>query len=154
MLDSGSITPKRSDVALASILERIAVDLSPLAQQKNLQFEYSRANVVVNSDPALLERIVENLASNAIRYTTEGSVAIRVERIEDDVRISVVDTGIGIPEEALGKIFDEYFQFDNPARNIKKGLGLGLSIVKRLAHLLDHPIDGRRGVVPRLVIDH
>jgi PAS domain S-box-containing protein len=143
MLDSGSITPKRSDVALASILERIAVDLSPLAQQKNLQFDYSRANVIVNSDPALLERIVENLASNAIRYTTEGSVAIRVERVEHDVRISVVDTGIGIPEEALGKIFDEYFQFDNPARNIRKGLGLGLSIVKRLTHLLDHPISVR-----------
>ena len=127
---------------MASILERIAVDLRPLARE-DLQFDYSQANVVVNSDPALLERIVENLASNAIRYTTEGSIAIRVERIEDDVRISVVDTGIGIPKQALGKIFDEYFQFDNPARNIKKGLGLGLSIVKRLAHLLDHPIGVR-----------
>ena len=136
MLDSGSITPKRSDFAVTSILERIAVVLRPLAQQKNLQFDYSETDVVVNSDPALLERIVENLASNAIRYTTEGGIAIRVERIEDDVRISVVDTGIGIPDEALGKIFDEYFQFDNPARNIKEGLGLGLAIVKRLARLL------------------
>jgi CheY-like chemotaxis protein len=105
-----------------------------------LPFNCPETDVVANSDPALLERIVENLASNAIRYTTEGSVAIRVERIEDDVRISVVDTGIGIPEEALGRIFDEYFQFDNPARNIKEGLRLGLAIVKRLARLLNHPI--------------
>ena len=104
MLDSGSITPKRSDFAVTSILERIAVVLRPLAQQKNLQFDYSETDVVVNSDPALLERIVENLASNAIRYTTEGGIAIRVERIEDDVRISVVDTGIGIPDEALGSL--------------------------------------------------
>jgi PAS domain S-box-containing protein len=140
MLDSGSITPKRSNFALTSILERIAIDLRPLAQQKSLQFDYSNTDVAVNSDPALLERIIENLASNAVRYTTEGSVTIRVERIEDDVRISVADTGIGIPEEALGKIFDEYFQFDNPEGNIKEGLGLGLAIVKRLARLLNHPI--------------
>jgi PAS domain S-box-containing protein len=140
MLDSGSIVPKRSDFALSSILERVAVDLRPLAQQKNLQFDYLETDAVVNSDPALLERIVENLASNAIRYTMEGSVAIRVERIEDDVRISVIDTGVGIPDESLGKIFDEYFQFDNSARNIKEGLGLGLAIVKRLARLLNHPI--------------
>jgi len=94
----------------------------------------------VNSDPALLERIVENLASNAIRYTAEGSIAVRAERIGQSARISVVDTGIGIPEQALDRIFDEYFQFDNPARNIKKGLGLGLAIVKRIANLLDHQI--------------
>jgi two-component system, sensor histidine kinase len=97
----------------------------------------------VNSDPALLERIVENLASNAIRYTTEGSIAVHTRSIGDVVRISVVDTGIGIPEEALERIFDEYFQYDNPARNIKKGLGLGLAIVKRLASLLDHSIHVR-----------
>ena len=140
MLDSGSVTPKRTDFALASILERIAVDLRPLAQQKNLSFDYSGADMLVNSDQVLLERIVENLASNAIRYTAEGSVAVRVESIGEVARISVVDTGIGIPGQALDRIFDEYFQFDNPARNIKKGLGLGLAIVKRLAKLLDHPI--------------
>jgi two-component system, sensor histidine kinase len=140
MLDSGSVTPKRSDFALRSILERIAVDLRPLAEQKHLSFDLIETDLLVNSDPALLERIVENLASNAIRYTTEGSVAVRTESIGGVVRISVVDTGIGIPEEALDRIFDEYFQFDNPARNIKKGLGLGLAIVKRLAHLLKHPI--------------
>ena len=83
---------------------------------------------------------MENLASNAIRYTTAGRVAIRTETIGDAVRISIEDTGIGIPEDAIERIFDEYFQYDNPARDIKKGLGLGLAIVKRLANLLDHPI--------------
>jgi PAS domain S-box-containing protein len=140
MLDSGSITPKRADFGLDSILDRIVTDLRPLAQQKNLRFDYSKTGVVVNSDPALLERIIENLASNAVRYTAEGSVVIRVDEVGDIGRIAVVDTGIGIPEEAIERIFDEYFQFDNPARNIKKGLGLGLAIVKRLAGLLNHPI--------------
>jgi signal transduction histidine kinase len=84
--------------------------------------------------------IVENLASNAIRYTTVGRVAVRAQTVGDAVRVSVVDTGIGIPDEALERIFDEYFQYDNPARNIKKGLGLGLTIVKRLANPLNHPI--------------
>jgi two-component system, sensor histidine kinase len=140
MLDSGSVTPKRSDFALASILERIAADLRPLAEQKNLRFDFQETDVWVSSDPSLLERIVENLASNAIRYTTEGRVAVRAETIGDAVRIYVEDTGIGIPDEALERIFDEYFQYDNPARNIKKGLGLGLAIVKRLANLLDHRI--------------
>jgi two-component system, sensor histidine kinase len=143
MLDGGSVTPKRSDFALSSIFERIAGDLRPLAQRKNLRFDCTETTFVVNSDPALLERIVENLASNAIQYTAEGSVEVRAERFGDGVRISVVDTGIGIPPDALDKIFDEYFQFDNPTRNIKKGLGLGLAIVKRLTQILDHPIHVR-----------
>jgi len=140
MLDSGAVIPKRTDFRLSSILERIATDLRPLAQEKKLNFDYPQVDIEVNSDPTLLERIVENLASNALRYTAEGGIAIRAERIGQFARISVVDTGIGIPEQALDRIFDEYFQFDNPARNIKKGLGLGLSIVNRLAKLLNHPI--------------
>jgi two-component system, sensor histidine kinase len=143
MLDSGQVTPKPSDFALRSILERVAADLRPLAEQKKLSLDVAETDVLVKSDPALLERIVENLVSNAIRYTAVGNVSVRSENIGDFVRISVSDTGIGIPEEALERIFDEYFQFDNPARNIKKGLGLGLAIVKRLAHLLNHPINVR-----------
>jgi two-component system, sensor histidine kinase len=141
MLDSGLVTPKRSDFGLDTILERIAADLRPLAQQKNLRFDCSQTDIMVNSDPALLERIVENLASNAIRYTTEGRIVVRAEPIADMARIFVVDTGVGIPEGALERIFEEYFQYDNPARNIKKGLGLGLAIVKRLAQLLNHPVN-------------
>jgi len=141
MLDSGLVAPKRSDFELDTILERIAGDLYPLAQQKNLRFDYSQTDIIVNSDPALLERIIENLASNAIRYTTEGSIVVRAERIGGTARILVEDTGVGIPEKSLEHIFEEYFQYDNPARNIKKGLGLGLAIVKRLAQLLDHPIN-------------
>jgi PAS domain S-box-containing protein len=143
MLDSGLVTPKLSDFALTSILERIAVDLRPLAEQKKLIFDLTETDVLVSSDAALLERIVENLVSNAIRYTAQGKVSVRSEIVGDFVRVSVADTGIGIPEEAIERIFDEYFQFDNPARNIKKGLGLGLAIVKRLAQLLNHPLHVR-----------
>ena len=100
MLDSGSVTPKRSDFALATVLERIAGDLRPMAQQKSLQFVCSETALVVNSDPALLERIVENLASNAVRYTMEGSITVDAKCIGEVVRISVADTGIGIPDYA------------------------------------------------------
>ena len=140
MLDSGMIEPKRSDFALNTVLSRVIGNLTPLAQDKVISLEQAETDIVVNSDPALLERIIENLVSNAIRYTTHGRVSISVEATNDLVRICVTDTGIGIPAEALGKIFDEYFQYDNPARNSKKGLGLGLAIVKRLSRLLGHPI--------------
>ena len=140
MLDSGSVAPKRSDFALAAVLDRIAAQSPPARSQKNLRFDCPMTSIFVNSDPALLERIVENLVSNAVRYTTDGSVTIYAEQIGGVVRLSVADTGIGIPKEALDKIFEEYFQYDNPARNIKKGLGLGLAIVKRLSDLLMHPI--------------
>jgi len=76
MLDSGLVTPKLSDSPLRSVLERIAVDLRPLAEQKKLDFDLTETTVFVNSDPALIERIVENLVSNAIRYTIEGSVSV------------------------------------------------------------------------------
>jgi PAS domain S-box-containing protein len=140
MLDSGMVTPNRSNFALKPLLDRVAGNLAPIAEEKNLKLHYPGTDLIVNSDPALLERILENLVSNAVRYTNDGGVTIAVERDGDIARVSVVDTGIGIPREALERIFDEYFQYDNPSRNIKKGLGLGLAIVRRLADLLRHHI--------------
>jgi PAS domain S-box-containing protein len=140
MLDSGMIEPKRSDFALGSVIARVIADLTPLAEQKKISLEYTDTGIVVNSDPALLERILENLVSNAVRYTNHGRVQVSAAADTNVARISVTDTGIGIPPEALDKIFDEYFQYDNPARNSKKGLGLGLAVVKRLSGLLGHPI--------------
>lgn len=139
-LEAGSLTPKRSSFALDSILERIAVNARPLAEQKGLSFDFPKTGLEVNSDPDLLERILENFVTNAIRFTAKGRVSLGAMQEGNIVRISVMDSGIGIPEDAREHIFEEYVQLDNPARNSSKGLGLGLSIVKRLAELLDHPV--------------
>lgn len=146
MLDGGSVTPKRSSFALDSILERIAVNTHPLAEQKGLSFNFPKTGLEVNSDPDLLERILENFVTNAIRFTVNGRVSLGAKQEGNIVRISVMDTGIGIPENAREHIFEEYVQLDNPARNSRKGLGLGLSIVRRLAELLDHPVSVRSTV--------
>jgi len=94
----------------------------------------------VHSDPNLLERILRNFVSNAIKYTPAGSVLIGCRRQESDVRIEVHDTGIGIPDKAREKVFKEFVQLDNPERDREKGLGLGLYIASSLAGLLGHPI--------------
>jgi CheY-like chemotaxis protein len=95
------------------------------------------------SDPVLVERILCNLISNAIRYTARGGVLVGCRWRAEAVRIEVWDTGPGIPAEHHEHIFEEFYQLDNPGRTSKKGLGLGLSIVRRLCALLDAPIDLR-----------
>ncbi|HTD90602.1 MAG TPA: ATP-binding protein, partial [Burkholderiales bacterium] len=93
---------------------------------------------VIHSDPVLLERILRNLVSNAIRYTPAGKISLTLERMDQQLLVSVRDTGIGIPEEHQQHIFEEFFQVGNPGRTSKKGLGLGLSIVQRLCELLNY----------------
>lgn len=97
----------------------------------------------MRSDLTLLERIVGNFLTNAIRYSQKGSVLFGCRRVGDAVRIEVWDTGIGIEEGNIPLIFQEFHQVDNAARNRREGLGLGLAIVDRLAALLKHPITVR-----------
>ncbi|MDP6414098.1 MAG: hybrid sensor histidine kinase/response regulator, partial [Gammaproteobacteria bacterium] len=137
-LDSGSVTPTKKDFLMSSFLDALVADNESAAQLKGLTFRCSADSCVVHSDPALLRRIVENFITNAIRYTDTGGVEVRCEEHDGYAWIKVKDSGIGIPEEALDTIFEEYFQLDNPARDRRKGLGLGLSIVKHIARLLDH----------------
>jgi CheY-like chemotaxis protein/anti-sigma regulatory factor (Ser/Thr protein kinase) len=99
--------------------------------------------LAVNTDPTLLERVLANLVSNAIRYTRSGGVRIGVRRRGRSVELQVWDTGIGIPLEQRSKIFEEFYQVANPARDPRQGLGLGLAIVRRLTALLDIPLDFR-----------
>jgi CheY-like chemotaxis protein len=96
--------------------------------------------VVLYTDPALLEQILRNYLSNALRYTKEGSVTLAATRGDDAVRIDVVDTGEGIPVDKQSAIFREFYQLHNPERDRSKGLGLGLAIVKRLSVLLKHTV--------------
>ena len=137
-LDSGSITPTKKDFSMPTFLDALVADSESAAQLKGLTFRCSADSCVVHSDPVLLQRIVENFITNAIRYTDTGSVEVRCEEHDGYARIEVKDSGVGIPKEALDTIFEEYFQLDNPARDRRKGLGLGLSIVKHIARLLDH----------------
>jgi two-component system, sensor histidine kinase len=136
-LDSGSVVAVLKDVPIDVLLDRIVTDNVQQAEEKGLRLEWQSTGCVVHSDPGLLERVIENLVTNAIRYTDQGAVSITCQPVNGRARISVTDTGIGIPEEALEQIFEEYYQLGNPARDQRKGLGLGLSIVRHIARLLD-----------------
>lgn len=142
-LESGTVKPQKVEFELKPMLERIVADNQPQAEAKGLQLLCADASCTVHSDPALLERVVENLVTNAIRYTEKGQVAIGCQLVGPSARIAVSDTGIGIPAAMLDKIFDEYYQVGNEGRDRRKGLGLGLSIVKHIARLLEHEVEVR-----------
>ena len=97
----------------------------------------------IHSDPRLLEQIIRNLLSNALKYTKRGKVLLGCRRRKGMLSIEIWDTGIGIPNEELQAIFEEYHQLDNAARERSRGLGLGLSIVQRLGNLLGHRVSVR-----------
>jgi len=137
-LDSGVLQPKIEDFHLKTIFDRLENDYHPQVAQKGLTLEMRRCNEVVRTDKALLERILRNLVTNAIRYTEQGTITVSCQPSHSGVRIEVSDTGIGIPPEYLGEIFDEYVQLNNPERDRGKGLGLGLAIVDRIGRLLGH----------------
>jgi CheY-like chemotaxis protein/anti-sigma regulatory factor (Ser/Thr protein kinase) len=99
-----------------------------------------KTSLYVKTDPALLGRLIRNLLSNAVRYTDYGGVVLGCRRTDNEVRIEVWDTGKGIPADLHAEIFREFYQLDNPERDRRKGLGLGLAIVERLARLLDYRV--------------
>jgi CheY-like chemotaxis protein/anti-sigma regulatory factor (Ser/Thr protein kinase) len=140
-LDSGSVEPKIQDIRLDEMLDRIVTNNIQQAHGKGLELLCTSEVNTVHSDQVLLERVIENFVTNAIRYTKEGSVTISSSRAGDVARIAVTDTGIGIPEDKVDEVFEEYYQLDNNVRDRRKGLGLGLSIVKYISRLLDHPLN-------------
>jgi two-component system, sensor histidine kinase len=139
-LDSASVTPRKTRFPLAPLLAEIESRFTAMAAEKRISLRVRASDAWVLSDPALLERVVSNLVSNAIRYTQRGGVLVGVRAAGPKVRLEVWDTGIGIPEDKFSEIFQEFVQLDNPERDRRKGLGLGLAIVQRLSRLLDHPI--------------
>ncbi len=142
-LESGIVQPAIEDFAIGDLLERLRVELSYHAEAKGLTLHVVRSGAIVRSDPKLLERIVRNLVSNAIKYTPKGKILVGCRRRGGMLSIDVMDTGIGIPDDQIEAIFEEFHQIDNPARDRRHGLGLGLSIVQRLSNLLGHPIKVR-----------
>lgn len=140
-LDAGIVHPQMQGVDIEVMIKRLAQDFIPVAQRKNITFHVHSVKAMVLSDPVLLERILLNLLSNAIRYTPQnGAVLLACRRRGDDLRIEVRDNGIGIPPEEQQNVFREFVQLANSARDRSKGIGLGLAIVDRLAKLLRHPL--------------
>lgn len=128
---------------LNPMFDSLHTSFAGTAQQRGLRLRVRPAPVWVHSDPVLLHRVLLNLLSNAVQHTPQGSVllACRVSRAEGMVRIQVRDSGIGIASAQQAKVFEEFYQVENPERDRSKGLGLGLSIVERSCKLLGHPIE-------------
>jgi PAS domain S-box-containing protein len=139
-LESGGIQPDIKDIALQDVFDRIYVNNQPQAVAKGLALACRDTGVMVKTDPVLLERVLENLVANAIRYTNMGSVTVGCDIEDGQVLVSVRDTGVGMSQNDLHDIFQEYFRLEASKQSGDVGLGLGLSIVKRIAQLLDHPI--------------
>ena len=140
-LDAGVVTANITLFSIEGLLERLASDYTPLAASKGITFRIIPNRATVNSDPILLERMLINLISNAIRYTPIGGRVLVACRIRGDkLKIEVRDNGIGIPVNEQKMIFREFIQLGNQERDRSKGLGLGLAIVDRIAKLLKYRI--------------
>ncbi len=139
-LDAGVIQPALQDIALNNVLQALHPLVAPRAEMSALQLRLRATPLWVRSDPQLLQRMLGNLLENAIKYTPAGGVLVVARQRGREVWIDVVDTGVGIAPEHHDQVFDEFYQVDNPGRDRTRGLGMGLSIVRRLSRLLGHPV--------------
>jgi two-component system, chemotaxis family, CheB/CheR fusion protein len=139
-IEAGVVRPEITTVPVNDILDRMRDEFTYHAQAKGLELRVMPCALKIASDPRLLEQMIRNLLSNAIKYTTHGKILLGCRRCCETLGIEIRDTGIGIPAAELRSIFDEYHQIGNGARERSLGLGLGLSIVQRLANLLDHRV--------------
>jgi two-component system, chemotaxis family, CheB/CheR fusion protein len=142
-IEAGVIEARTVVFPIAEVLDRLRDEFTYLALTHDLELHIQPSAAAVQSDPRLLEQMIRNLLGNAIKYTKRGKILLGCRRRGNTLRIEVWDTGIGIAEEELHAIFDEFHQVGNVARERVRGLGLGLSIVQRLGHLLGHEVDVR-----------
>ena len=142
-LEVGAIKPRFESFLVNNMLISIFQSFLPLAKDKGLNFRVVPSSLYVRSDPALLERILGNFMSNAIRYTNKGSVLIGCRKRGEKVVIEVWDTGCGISDDQMTLIYEDFYQIENKERDRGKGLGLGLALAKRLAESLEHSINSK-----------
>lgn len=141
-LDAGIVKSNNARFALRPLLVRLRTLFAQNAADKGLGLDLRcPPDAFVETDAILLERILRNLLENAIKYTEEGAITIEAEAHEGAWRLAVTDTGRGIPQSEQERVFEEFYQLDNPERNRKKGLGLGLAIVRRLVDLMQLRLD-------------
>ena len=161
-LDTAAPEPKKETLRVTDLFDTLETQFAQTFAEQGLGLRFARTDIAVYSDPALLRRILQNFISNARRYTRTGGVLIGCRRRGDEVAIQVIDTGVGIAESDQKAVFEEFHRLTEGAEHTKRGLGLGLAIVDRIARLLDHEISLRselgKGscfevVVPRAVRD-
>jgi len=141
-LDSGAMKPEIVGFRIDELFRQLEVEFAPLAQEKGLKLKFVPCSLAARSDRRLLRRLLQNLVSNAIKYTRHGRVLIGCQRHSGKLIIHVYDTGVGIPESKRRTVFQEFHRLEQGAK-IARGLGLGLSIVERIARVLDHEISVR-----------
>jgi signal transduction histidine kinase len=155
-IEAGVIQPQLQPFRLQPLLQKIERELAPQADAKNIVFRTRDTELVVQTDPVLLELILRNLVSNAIRYTEHGGILLGCRRRGSLALLEVWDTGIGIAPEHQSEVFREFHQLGNPERDRRKGLGLGLAIADGMARALQHELSLasklRRGSVFRLAL--
>jgi CheY-like chemotaxis protein/anti-sigma regulatory factor (Ser/Thr protein kinase) len=139
-LDTSTMRPEIRTFSVSSLLSQLRDQYQSIATEKGVTLKLVPCTSVVRSDSTLLRVILQNLISNAIKYTHQGEVIVECRPRGDLIRIEVRDSGIGIAEDEQEAIFEEFYQLDNPARDRNKGTGIGLAIVKRMANLLNHPL--------------
>ena len=139
-IEAGVIEPQRQPFRLQALLNKIENELAPQADAKHIVYRSRETHAVVESDPLLLEMILRNLVTNAIRYTERGGVLVACRHRGNQAVLEVWDTGIGIAQVHQQEIFREFHQLGNPERDRNKGLGLGLAIANGLAHTLGHSL--------------
>jgi signal transduction histidine kinase/CheY-like chemotaxis protein len=137
-IEAGVINPQLQPFKLQTLLNKIENELASLVDNKGIVYRTRETSLVVHSDPALVEVILRNLVSNAIRYTNQGGVLVACRKRGTEASLEVWDTGIGIAPEHQQKVFREFYQLGNPERDRNKGLGLGLAIADGLARTLGH----------------
>jgi two-component system, sensor histidine kinase len=140
-LDAGAVEPQRCDFSFAEMIARQRTLHLPLAQEKNLELRWRIDEIAIAySDPLLVERIVSNILSNAVRHTSQGAILTAVRQRGDAISVTVCDTGPGMSEAESRRVFDEFVQLNNAARDATRGFGLGLPTVRRLATVLGHDL--------------
>jgi two-component system, sensor histidine kinase len=142
-IDAGTLRVEPVGHSVNGLLTRMALEFAGPARQKGLTLHVAPCSAVIRSDRDLLERILRNLLSNAVRYTSDGRILLGCRRQGDQLRIEVWDTGPGIPSDQLDIIFEEFYRGNTSSTSDAAGFGLGLSIVDRLSRLLNHSLTVR-----------
>lgn len=135
-LDANVVEPEYEPVKIQDVFALLEQEFRPIAAQKDLFFEVSGVDVSIYTDQTLFIRILRNLISNALKFTEHGGVTIDATLGDNHLTVSVSDSGVGIPEDEHERVFSEFYQLDSNQRHAEGGVGLGLSIVKRLSMLL------------------
>lgn len=139
-LESHELEVHKMSLPVRDMVGAIVSEFQPAAGLKGLSLEMIGEDLIAQTDPVLFGRVLRNLVSNAIKFTSTGKITLSFVRDADDIVLYVIDTGMGIPHTEQSKVFDEYHQVSNEARNRQEGIGLGLSVVKKMCQLLHHPI--------------